>query len=91
MAKVEKEKEEALKVHNVDMMRIKEHDKSIIKLHTNLKTTKDSIASKDIENQRILETLEQLRGNSFVLQCFEENLLFSWWNFEGNFTYRRGH
>lgn len=91
MAKVEKEKEEAVKVHNVDMTRIKEQDKSIIKLHTNLKTAKDSITSKDIENQRMLETLEQLRGNSFVLQCFEENLFFSWCNFEGNFTYQRGH
>ena len=67
MAKAEKENEEAIKMSNADMTRIKEQDKSTKELHTSLKAANDNITSKDIENQKIVETLEQLRGNSFAI------------------------
>jgi hypothetical protein len=46
---------------------MKKQDKSIIELQTSLEATKENIANKDMENQKLLETLRQLRGNSFVV------------------------
>jgi septal ring factor EnvC (AmiA/AmiB activator) len=60
VAKVEKENEEAIKVHDADMTKMKEQNKSISELRTSIEATRESITNKDRENQRILETLELL-------------------------------
>jgi predicted RNase H-like nuclease (RuvC/YqgF family) len=70
MPEVKKIKEEVVKMHNADMKKIKEHDKLIKELHTSLEATKDNTTSKDRENQRIMETLEQLQGNSFAIASY---------------------
>lgn len=65
LAEAKKEKEEAEKIHNNDVMKMKEQDNSIKEHHTNLETAEENVAGKDKENQKLLETLNNLRDNYF--------------------------
>jgi chromosome segregation ATPase len=65
--KVEKKNEKATKVHNTDITKMKKQDESIRELQTNLEAAKENIATKDMENQKLLETLRQLRDSSFAI------------------------
>jgi chromosome segregation ATPase len=65
--KVEKKNEEAVKVHNADMAKMKKQDDSINELWTSLEAANENIANKDMENQKLLETLRQLWDNSFAV------------------------
>ena len=64
--KVEKKNYEATKMHNANIMKMKKQDDSIKDLQMSLEAEKENIANKDVENQRLLENLRQLRDNSFV-------------------------
>jgi hypothetical protein len=58
-------------MHNADMTKMKKQDESISELRYSLEAKKQNITKKDMENQELLETLWQLRDNSFVVasQC----------------------
>jgi chromosome segregation ATPase len=64
--KIEKKNEEAAKVHNANISKMKKQDKWIKELQTSLEATKKNIANKDMESQKLLETLRQLWDNSFI-------------------------
>jgi oligoribonuclease (3'-5' exoribonuclease) len=83
VAKVEKEKEEAVKVHDADMTKMKEQNKSISELHTSIEAVRESITSKDRENQKILETLELLGDSSFTFASLCYNALKKIFSFVG--------
>lgn len=50
VAEAKREKEEAVKVRNVDMTKMKEQNKSINELWTSLEATEENVTSKDKEN-----------------------------------------
>lgn len=80
LAEAEKEKQEAEKIHNDDVTKMKEHDNSIKELHINLEAVEENVAGKDKENRKILETLNQLRDNCFDIAswcCDTVNKIFS--------------
>ena len=64
--KAKKNNDEATKIHNADISKIKKPDESIKELQANLEAAKRNIANKDIE-KKLLEILRQLRENSFVV------------------------
>jgi chromosome segregation ATPase len=58
---------EAERIHSADVTKAKEQDNLINELRANLDATKEDIASKDGENQKLLATLNQLRDKCFAI------------------------
>lgn len=56
--KAEKEIDEARKIHNGDVSKLKKQDKLIKELQANLEAENRGNADKDMENQKLLEILK---------------------------------
>jgi hypothetical protein len=77
-------------------MKMKERETSINELHTSLDAAEEKVAGKYKENQKLLETLNQLWDNCFTIlsRCCDtvKKIFFvSWCNFEDKIVRQRGH